>query len=334
MMVALVGLGACGEDGGRSLAPIVGDGTVAVPRQPIIVDPLPTGWSVREVKNSPQLPTEMQTVYLGAGSTLEDGPAIAVAALGVEFGEGLCAPEPVQLEPTDVRFDPESAYTAYRYENGKLISFEGERDAGSEEWGFVLGRDLDEPTLRRVAKAADFATDTPRIPQLRSPRWLRAVRPVAGHPQRRVRPGHRATGPGGGGNGWLEIGAYDGDAASDAVARFWGDTVVRAKCDDNYRRASATVDGTNVLLLGTAPKPVMETVVAGSARRTRPGWRGSPGGSPTHGRRRSSVGAKTRIPSSTARVTGCGGSSGSIGARTVRICSALRSWSTAIPRAR
>jgi hypothetical protein len=259
VVVALVSLAACGDDGGRARAPIPGDGTVAMPRRPVIVDPLPAGWSVREVKSSPQLPTEMQTVYLGAGSTLKNGPAIAVAALGTEFGEGLCSRDP---EDSEVRFDPQSAYTAFRFQDGDLTSFEGERDADSEESGMVLGRGLDEPTLRRVAQSADFTTDAPRIPKASLPdgfeQYVRApVTPNAAFGQV-----IELTGPGGGGDGWLEIGAYDGDAASDALARFWGDTVVRAKCDDGYSRASAIVDGTNVLLRGTAPKPIMEQVVA------------------------------------------------------------------------
>jgi hypothetical protein len=259
LLVALLGLAACGSDDGRSVAPIRGDGTIAMPRRPVVVDPLPAGWSVREVKRSPQLPTAMQTVYLGPDSTLEHGTAIAIAALGVEFGEGLCSRDP---QDSEVRFDPKSAYTAFRFEDGNLISFEGERDADSEASGMVLGRDLDEPTLRRVAQAADFATDTPRIPEGALPdgfeQYVRApVMPNAAFGQV-----IELTGPGGGGDGWLEVGAYDGDAASHAVARFWGDTVVRAKCDDNYSRAFATVDGTNVLLRGTAPKPVMDQIAA------------------------------------------------------------------------
>jgi hypothetical protein len=257
-VVALLGLGACGSDGGRALAPIPSEGTIAMPTRPVIVDPLPEGWSVREVKSSPQLPIAMQTVYLGPDSTLQHGPAIAIAALGVEFGEGLCSRDP---QDSEVRFDPKSSYTAFRFEDGNLISFEGERDTDSEERGTVLGRDLDEPTLRRVAQAADFATDTPRIPEGALPdgfeQYVRApVMPNAAFGQV-----IELTGPGGGDDGWLEVGAYDGDAASDALARFWGETVVRAKCDD-FARVFTTVDGTNVLLRGTAPKAAMEQVAA------------------------------------------------------------------------
>jgi hypothetical protein len=110
----------------------------------------------------------MQTVYLGPGSTLEDGPAIAVAALGVEFGEGLC---PRNGERTDVRFVPKSAYTAFRYRFRNLISFEGERETDSEEYGMVVGRDLVESTVRRAAKGAAFHAPTllPASPRARSP---------------------------------------------------------------------------------------------------------------------------------------------------------------------
>jgi hypothetical protein len=52
VLVALVGLVACGSDTGLTLTPIPGDGTIAMPRRPVIVDPLPAGWSVREVKTS------------------------------------------------------------------------------------------------------------------------------------------------------------------------------------------------------------------------------------------------------------------------------------------
>lgn len=258
VLVALVGLVGCGADEGRALAPIPGDGTVAMPRRPVIVDPLPAGWSVREVKDSPQLPTAMQTVYLAPGSTLEHGPAIAVAALGTEFGEGLC---PRDGEPTDVRFSPKTAYTAHRYRFGNLISFEGERERDSEDYGVVLGRDLDEPTLRRVARTADFATDAPRIPKAALPdgfeQYVRA--PVT--PNAAFGDVIELTGPDG--QSFIEIGAYDGDPASDALSRFWAETVVPATCPNiTSTHAFTTVAGTNVYLRGSVRRSVLEQAAA------------------------------------------------------------------------
>jgi hypothetical protein len=255
--VGVVGLGACGSDDGRALAPIPGKGTVAMPRRPVIVDPLPAGWSVREVKTSNALPTEMQTVYLGPGSTLEHGPALAIAALGTEFGEGLCAPG---HESTDVRFDPK-AHPALRYEGRNLISFNGERIAGSELWGFVLGRDLDEETVQRGAKGAEFPADGPaRIAASALPAGFEQFARAPVTPNAAFGQVIELTGPDG--QSFVEIGAYDGDAASDAVARFWADTVVRGRCDDRYSRSYATVDGTNVLMRGTAPTSIVQRITA------------------------------------------------------------------------
>jgi hypothetical protein len=259
LAIALVGLGACGSDGGRARAPIPGEGTIAMPRRPVIVDPLPSGWSVREVKTSPALPTEMQTVYLAPGSTLEHGPALAIAALGTEFGEGLCSREP---EDSDVRFDPRSAY-GFRYHDGNLISFDGERFAGSEEWGFVLGRDLDEPTVRRAAKAARFPVDAPAhiLASGLPPGFQQHARaPVV--PNAAFGQVIELTAADGGGDGWLQIGTYDGDAASDALARFWGATIAEMTCDEGYSRSTASVGETNVLLRGTAPRSVVDRVIA------------------------------------------------------------------------
>jgi hypothetical protein len=193
-------------------------------------------------------------VYLPPGSTLEHGPALAIAALGTEFGEGLCSRDP---EDTDVRFDPESAYTASRYEDGNLISFHGERIADSELLGFVLGRDLDAATVHRAARAADFAEASARLPRSALPdgfeQYVRApVTPNAAFGQV-----IELSGPDG--QSFIAIGAYDGDSASDALAQFWGHTVVRAKCE-NYSRTFTTVDGTNVIVQGTAPRSVLDQV--------------------------------------------------------------------------
>jgi hypothetical protein len=260
VVVALVGLGACGSDGGQALAPIPGEGIVAPPRRPVIVDPLPNGWSVREVKDGQALPTGaptgLQTLYLGPGSTLEHGPALAIASLGTEFGEGLCSRDP---QDSDVRFDPKSAY-GFRYEEGNLISFEGERFAGSEEWGFVLGRDLDEATVRRAAKGAEFTTDAPaRIASRALPPGFEqhARAPVV--PNAAFGEVIELSGPD---DTWLQVGAFDGDEASNALARFWGATISDTTCDDGYSRATAGVDETNVLLRGTAPKSVVQQVIA------------------------------------------------------------------------
>jgi hypothetical protein len=258
-VVALVGLVACGDDGGRARTPIPGDGTVAMPRRPVIVDPLPAGWSVREVKSSPQLPTEMQTVYVGPDSTLEAGPAIAVAALGTEFGEGLC---PRNGEPTDVRFAPKAASTANRYHFRNLISFEGERDTGSEEYGMVLGRDLDEPTVRRAALGAAFRPDAPASisPGALPDGFEQFVRaPVV--PNAAFGEVIELTGPDG--QSFVEIGAYDGDSASDALSRFWAATVVPATCPDiTSTHAFKTVDGTNVYLRASVRQSIVDEIAA------------------------------------------------------------------------
>ena len=237
VLVALVGLGACGSDGGAALAPIPGDGTIAMPRRPVIVDPLPAGWSVRGgVRRRPAPDRDADGVPRGRAAPWRTARRSQSPRSASSSAKACALPSRSSSRPTDVRFHPNSAYTcASAISFDKLISFEGERDASSEEWGFVLGRDLDEPTAATSGEGGRLpATDTPgRSPQSALPDGFQQYRPSAGHPQcRRSAELIELTGRRRGWYGWLQIGAYDGDAASDALARFWGDTVVRATCSD------------------------------------------------------------------------------------------------------
>jgi hypothetical protein len=72
-----------------SSRPSAVEGTVTTPRRPIIVDPLPKGWSVHEVQEL--LPDfAPHTLYLPAASTPEQGPALAVGEVFDDGGYALC----------------------------------------------------------------------------------------------------------------------------------------------------------------------------------------------------------------------------------------------------
>ncbi len=81
---------ATGCGGSDGTTPVHAVGVVSVPRAPLIVQPLPKGWSVREVQRPGLLPDSMQTLYLPPGSTVDHGPALAVGSYGQDEGYTLC----------------------------------------------------------------------------------------------------------------------------------------------------------------------------------------------------------------------------------------------------
>ena len=70
VVLGVVIAAACSQDDGRAaVAPISGTGTVSAPARPVIVDPLPAGWSVESAEIRDYGSGPMQSLYLAPGST-------------------------------------------------------------------------------------------------------------------------------------------------------------------------------------------------------------------------------------------------------------------------
>ena len=245
-------------------------GTVVAPRDPIIVQRLPTGWSLTQA----ELPTRgpaywNQTLYLAPGATPERGRALAVGQFDQLNGGLLCG------KAEQLRIDPGFSLSGGRLRrSGSLIEISGEPHEDTP--AYVLGRGLTRDELVRAARSVRFPnTDPPvvTIPKRALPDELReaVVAPVIpnGIPGGTETIGMVRDGT----HEIIFIGAYDGNRGADPLTRFWKATVTNLGCGGQFPRATLRqVGGTSVLILARTSKPVIEEVASNLAVTDQDGW--------------------------------------------------------------
>lgn len=261
LALTLVIAAGCGAESAlvNGSEPIHAPGIVSAPRRPIIVQPLPDGWSVSSAQPLDYLPGQsaMQALYLPPGSTPERGPALAVGEFGRDFGEVLCG----FGRQSDVIASPGGFPGGRLVRSGTLSSIEGE--VRTEQPTYVFGRELTETQLNTAASAAQFPESG--VAEIATHGLPSGFRRVASAP---VIPnavfGEVIELRDASGNKSIRIGGYDGDAAADMLTRFWNATVVPEPCQSNYqhRKAHGAVDGADVYLTGNTSQALLEQVAA------------------------------------------------------------------------
>jgi hypothetical protein len=243
-VVLSAALGACGT--GTEIAPIGPAGTVSVPARPIIVDPLPGAWVVNgaELETGDRLPDWMQELYLPPGSTPEAGPALAVGGFYQDDGRVACGPG----RPTVIPWAGGREWPVPLHRIGNLVILATEVD--TDQPGYVLGRDLTEEQVITAARAARFVAG--ESSEIRAEGLPEGFRRVATAP---VAPGSvfgevvRLMADDG--SSLIEIGAYEGDAASELLTRFWNSAADDDLCrTEPFATATRRIDRTNVVVRG------------------------------------------------------------------------------------
>jgi hypothetical protein len=261
-VMVLVAAGCGSEKAERQgTEPVAKPGVVTNPSRPLVVRPLPEGWSVRSVRFTDFAGlTESwarQTLYLPPGSTPEHGPAIAIGRHGFEWGLTLCG----RGRPVP---DVSSAfYSGGRLvRSGSLLEVVGQVD--TEESGYVIGRDVTEAQILVAARAARFPpSDRAEIPGEGLPSAFRQAATAPVPPNAAF--GEIISLANAETNENLSIGAYEGDAAADLVTRFWAATVAKAECEGStgpYAKTQLRVGETDVFVDGSTSQQVVDGVAA------------------------------------------------------------------------
>lgn len=263
MILAVVIAAACGEDDSpATVAPIAATGTVSAPDRPIIVDPLPEGWSVESAEMRDYGTGPMQSLYLAPGSTPTRGPALVVGQYQQESGYTTCE----RGRPSDVVLDGPAPASTLLTRSGSLTTIQGE--INTDEPGYVFGRDLTDNQVITAAHAAHFAGQIPEDPPATiGTRGLPdGFRKVATAP---VVP--NVTTPASGqmvrltnadGTQDVSIVAYDGDRASDLLTQFWNATISKTPCGYRNRATALTIGDTEVLVGGHTSTETLDQIVA------------------------------------------------------------------------
>jgi hypothetical protein len=237
---------ATGCDDRDGTTPIRAVGVVTSPRRPFVVQHLPKGWSVQEVRRPGFPPVSVQTLYLAPGSTPEHGPAIAVGSYGQDDGGGLCG----HIGHTTIKLRGPSPAETLEYRTGALREIEGEID--TDQPGYVLTRDLSEQELKVAARAAQFGEDRASIPPSGMPSGFRRVAAAPVIPNSTI--GDRISLTNYSGRRFVTIGIYDGDAAANVLTRFWNATVNDIPCSRDDIKTTRTMHGSHVYATGdTSP---------------------------------------------------------------------------------
>ncbi len=260
VIVALVAVAACTGDDDRSVTPVRVAGTVSAPARPIIVDPLPDGWSVERAEVLDDGAGPLQSLYLAPGSTPQHGPALAVGQFQQESGYTTCKRGRV----AGLELDGPAPATARLTKSGPLITIQGEINTDTP--GYIFGRDLTEKQVIAAARAAHYAGFDPAEPPAEIgagglPAGFRrvATAPVTPNAQR-VGQVVRLTNADG--TQRASIVAYDGDAAADLLTQFWSATVSKATCGYRNTATTRTIGGTNVLLGGHTSPEIIQRIAA------------------------------------------------------------------------
>jgi hypothetical protein len=260
LVLALAVVVAGCSDKSNTVEPIHAEGTVSAPARPIVVDPLPDGWSVESVETRDFSPP-MQSLYLPPGSTPEHGPALAVGQFPQETGYTTCN----RGRPSGVTLDGPEPAPARLTRLGALTTIQGE--ISTDTPGYVFGRDL---TVEQVLAAA-LAAHYPGWDEAEPPAGISALglpdgfRRVATAP---VVPNSTHVGEtirltNADGTNTVTIAAYVGDAAADLMTRFWSATVLHEPCGNTKVRTVRNVDGTNVIVAAGAPQEIVDQVARG-----------------------------------------------------------------------
>jgi hypothetical protein len=275
VILAMVTAAACSEDDGRAtVEPIAAIGTISAPARPVIVDPLPKGWSVESAESwsaadqsvpASSLAGSMQTLYLPPGSTPESGPALVVGQYGEDNGSTLCG----ENRQTSSRLRGSEMPGGLVRRSGSLINVSGQ--ANADEESYVLGRGVSDDDFFAAARAARFPNDAEaEIPALGLPDGFRKVAtarviPNASNQGETIRLVNADA------DAYAEIVAYRGDAAADLLTQFWNATVVNQTCRDQARTGlsigstSVTVEGSTRDVVDQISKRLTATDAAGYA---------------------------------------------------------------------
>jgi hypothetical protein len=236
-------------DAGR---PAAITGAVETPRSPVVVAPLPEGWSVHDVRwvddDDMKLAidaTSLQTLYLPPGSTPESGPAIAVGQLFEGNSSPLCsrAGERRTVSVTGRDGTPRQEEIQRLGDRSQLTSAPVYYD---DSFGYVFGRGVTDEQLVRVRDGArldddgQLVVDADALPRGFEPVAIAPLPPEGSFAEivTLVREDGRDS---------VRINAYDGDEAAEYLGRFWDAAVADQHClRKSGTRTSRTLGDTRV----------------------------------------------------------------------------------------
>jgi hypothetical protein len=212
-------------------------GIVSAPRRPIIVDPLPAGWRVQDVRVD-DLSTvgPAHTLYMRPGATPDSGPAIAVGHVNDDGGYALCSSAPANIEVNRI--------------GDRAMVWTGGPNYDSN--GFVLGRDVTDKQIlavgydTRVVNEGQITVSLDALPQgfekvvgvwMPPNNLLGEIITLVNEDRYAVR-----------------IGAYDPNPPARLLSRFWDATVADQRCaDDASTQVNRWLGETHVTIESDAP---------------------------------------------------------------------------------
>jgi hypothetical protein len=243
-------------------APASTSGTVRAPAQPVIVRPLPAGWSVKDAQRAEEGPVYQQSLYLAPGSSADRGPALAVGQHDQDMGSGLCT------SPVGIPVFNGPTHTVVR-RTGDLIEIGWEID--TDQPGYVLGRGLTEAQVVAAARAANITRTSATIGADGLPPKFRRVATAPVVPNALL--GERITLVRDDGEHSVWIGAYDTSGAAKTLARFWRATVNDRNCRWQYvRRTAVDVGDTTVYVEGGTSRRIVREVASNLVKTDEKGW--------------------------------------------------------------
>ncbi len=137
-----------------------------------------------------------------------------------------------------------------------------EGEISTDEPGYVFGRGVTNEEIRAAARAAQFPDDgIAEIARFGLPPRFRRFASAPVIPNGTFGEVIALEGPAR--DQFVRIGAYNGNAATGVLTRFWNATVENRSCgDSSYRDGHRRVGSTEVTVRGGVPKAVVDQIVA------------------------------------------------------------------------